>query len=229
MQEQTDIRVFIADDHPTTISQLTQFINAAPGMKVVGTAMDGASVNHYFSNGHNGVDVALIDIGMPKMNGLRATGLIKEACKQKLKVIVVTGLNGEIFPAEAIKNHADGFIAKSRRKAEFIDAIKRVHKGELVILPELEDDPEDTLDNFTDIPHPAPNLNSGAQQVELSPMEIRIIRHTVKEGLTSKEIAGIMKMGTPNIDKIKHNIFIKLEVKNAAQLGARAQELGLLD
>ena len=228
MQEQTDIRVFIADDHPTTISQLTEFINAASGMKVVGVATDGAEVKNYFSNGHNGVDVALIDIGMPKMNGLRATGWLKETSKQKLKVIVVTGLNGEIFPAEAIKNHADGFIAKSRRKAEFIDAIKRVYKGELVILPELEDDPEDALDNFVDIQPPAPDQGSEAMP-ELSPMEIRIIRLTVKDALTSKETAGIMKMGIPSVDKIKHNIFIKLEVKNAAQLGARAQELGLLD
>lgn len=220
MQKQTDIRVFIADDHLVTIQQLSEFINAAPGMTVVGTASDGAEVWQFFANGNNGVDLAIIDIGMPEMNGLRATGLIKKACKQTLKVIVMTGLDGNFFPAEAIRNHADGFIAKSRRKAEFIDAIKRVHNGEVVILPELDDDMPELRE--------APDALPG-NRLEFSPLEIRVLRHTVKDGLISKQIALEMRLGVPYVEKIRLNLMTKLGAKNAAQLGAKAQERGLLD
>ncbi len=224
MQKQTDIRVFIADDHLVTIQQLSEFINAAAGMTVVGTASDGAEVWQFFANGNNGVDLAIIDIGMPEMNGLRATGLIKKACKQTLKVIVMTGLDGNFFPAEAIRNHADGFIAKSRRKAEFIDAIKRVHNGEVVILPELDDDAPE-LREVSDAP---PN-SLPENGIEFSPIEIRVLRHTVKDGLISKQIALEMKLGVPYVEKIRLNLMAKLGAKNAAQLGAKAQERGLLD
>ena len=108
MQEQTDIKVFVADDHEVTVQTLSEIINTTKGMKVVGTADDGNAVWQFFEKGNNGVDVALIDIGMPEMNGLRATALIKSACKDNLKVIIITGLDGVFFPAEAIRNHADG-------------------------------------------------------------------------------------------------------------------------
>jgi DNA-binding NarL/FixJ family response regulator len=223
MQEQTDIRVFIADDHPWTIRQMAEFIHATDGMRVVGTASNGQEVVQHFAHGNHGVDVALIDIGMPKMNGLSVLEWIKKSCPQNLKVILITGLNGVFFPAEAIQNHADGFIAKSRRKAEFIDAIKRVYRGEIVILPELEDGME-SMDTRDDLPEPDPEAHPG-----FSPLEIRIIRMAVKEGMTSKEIAVRTKLGAPYVDKIRLNLMAKLGAKNAAQLGAKALEQGLLD
>jgi DNA-binding NarL/FixJ family response regulator len=222
MQEQTDIRVFIADDHPWTIRQMSEFIHATDGMQVIGTASNGQEVVQYFANGNNGVDVALIDIGMPKMNGLSVLEWIKKSCPQNLKVILITGLNGVIFPAEAIRNQADGFIAKSRRKGEILDAIKRVYKGEIVILPEL--DGMESMNPPDDLPEPAPGAHPG-----FSPLEIRIIRMAVKEGLTSKEIAIQTKFGAPYVDKIRLNLMAKLGAKNAAQLGAKALEQGLLD
>ena len=223
MQEQTDIRVFIADDHPWTIRQMSEFINATDGMQVVGTASQGQEAAQFFAHGDPGVDVALIDIGMPKMNGLSVLEWIKKSCPQNLKVILITGLNGVFFPAEAIRNHADGFIAKSRRKAEFIDAIKRVYKGEIVILPVLEDGME-SMETPDDLPEPAPEAHPG-----FSPLEIRIIRMAVKEGMTSKEIALQTKFGAPYVDKIRLNLMAKLGAKNAAQLGAKALEQGLLN
>lgn len=212
MQEQTEIRVFIADDHEVTIQQLSEFINSASGMKVVGTATDGKAVERYFTQGKNGVDVALIDIGMPEMDGLTAVGRIKSKCKEALKVIVITGLHGRNYPAEAISKHADGFIAKSRSKDEFISAIERVHKGEVVYLPDLED--------------PSQPLELPERPPDLSPSEIRILS-LILEGLTSVQIADAMQMGMPSVEKIRYNILHKLGVKNAAQLGVIAERYGL--
>lgn len=210
--EPTDIRVFIADDHEETIQKLSEFINAAPGMKVVGTAANGAALWEQFSAGSNGVDVALVDIGMPEMDGLTAVGKIKAICQDTIKVIVITGLHGRNYPAEAISKHADGFIAKSRRKDEIIDAILRVHKGEMVYLPDPDDPAQPTV-----MPERPPDL---------SPNEMRILC-LILEGLTSIEIADRVKMGVPSVDKIRRVMLHKFGVKNAAQLGAIAEKYGL--
>jgi len=174
MQEQTDIRVFVADDHEVTVQTLSEIINTTKGMKVVGTAADGNAVWNYFAKGSNGVDVALIDIGMPEMNGLRATGLIKSVCNDHFKVIVITGLDGVFFPAEAIRNHADGFVSKNRHKDEITDAIFRVAKGEIVILPD-PDDPNQLIEMPNRLP-------------ELLPKESQVLCLVV-EGFSAKQIA----------------------------------------
>lgn len=210
--EPTDIRVFIADDHEETIQKLSEFINATNGMKVVGNAANGAALWGYFSAGNNGVDVALVDIGMPEMDGLTAVGKIKSVCKDTVKVIVITGLHGRNYPAEAISKQADGFIAKNRRKDEIIEAIQRVHKGEMVYLP----DPDD----------PAQPAVMPERPPDLSPNELRILC-LVLEGLTSIEIADRVRMGVHSVDKIRYVMLHKFGVKNAAQLGAIAEKYGL--
>lgn len=212
MQEQTDIRVFIADDHPETIGMMSEFINAASGMKVVGTASDGRALLQYFATGNNGVDVALVDIDMPKMiGGLEVVRKIKNVCQEKLKVIVMTGLRGRDYPMDAIRNYADGFVTKYRHKDEFIDAIIKVSKGEMVFLL----DPGDT----------APAVVSESLP-ELTPTELRIVCLMVN-GFRNKEIADEIKLGEKNTEKIRGLVMKKLKVDTPAQLGALAEKHGL--
>jgi len=212
MQEQTDIRVFVADDHEVTVQTLSEIINTTKGMKVVGTAADGNAVWQYFEKGNNGVDVALIDIGMPEMNGLRATALIKSACKDNLKVIIITGLDGVFFPAEAIRNHADGFVSKSRHKDEITDAIFRVAQGEIVILPD-PDDPNQLPETTNRLP-------------ELLPKEKQVLCLVI-DGFSAKQIADKVGISDVYAEKIRNTVMHKLGAKNSAHLGAIAEKYGL--
>ncbi|MBC7777174.1 MAG: response regulator transcription factor [Phycisphaerae bacterium] len=213
MQEQTDVRVFIADDHEETVLRMSEFINAASGMKVVGTAADGSALLRYFARGNNGVDVALVDIDMPEMiDGLAVVGKIKNICQNGLKVIVMTGMRGRDYPTDAIRNYADGFVAKYRHKDEFIDAIIKVHKGEMVYLL----DPNDIAPPV-ELPEPLP---------ELTPTELRIVCLMVK-GRRNKEIADEIKLGEKNTEKIRGLVMKKLGVQTPAQLGALAEKHGL--
>ncbi len=212
MQDQTDIRVFLADDHGETIQKMSEFLNAAAGIEVVGTASNGTALLDYFKAGNNGVDVALVDIGMPDIDGLTVVREIKDICKEGLKIIVITGLRGRDYPSEAINKQADGFIAKGRHKDEIIDAINRVFKGEIVYLP----DPDDPAQP-SELPKRLPTL---------SPIEKRILC-LVLEGLTSMEIAYKVMLGVPHVDKIRLGMMHKLGAKNAAQLGALAEKHGL--
>jgi DNA-binding NarL/FixJ family response regulator len=176
-----------------------------------GTASDGHSLWQYFNTGNHAVNVALVDI-MPQMDGLTAVGKIKHLAKDSVKVIVITGLHGRNYPAEAISRHADGFIAKARHKDEIVGAIRRVHKGKIVYLPDLDD--------------PAQPAKMPERLPELTPFEIRILG-CILEGLTSKEIADNVLLSIPHVDKIRLHLMHKLVVKNAAQPGAVAVQYGL--
>ncbi len=181
-------------------------------MKVVGTASDGRALLQYFATGNNGVDVALVDIDMPKMiGGLEVVRKIKNVCQEKLKVIVMTGLRGRDYPMDAIRNYADGFVTKYRHKDEFIDAIIKVSKGEMVFLL----DPGDT----------APAVVSESLP-ELTPTELRIVCLMVN-GFRNKEIADEIKLGEKNTEKIRGLVMKKLKVDTPAQLGALAEKHGL--
>ncbi|MFN0214110.1 MAG: response regulator [Saprospiraceae bacterium] len=212
MQDQTDIRVFIADDDELVIQNLSEIINTTKQMKVVGTAADGNAVWNYFAKGNNGVDVALIDIGMPEMNGLRATALIKNICNNQLKVIVITGLDGFFFPSEAIRNRADGFVAKSRHRDEIIDAIFRVNKGEIVILPEADDPDEPTEEPF--------------RLPDITPKEKQVLCLAV-EGLSSKLIADKIGISEAYAERIRNTVMHKLGAKNSVHLATIAAKYGL--
>lgn len=206
-----DIRVFIADDHDVVIKGLSEFINAAPGMRVIGTARDGEDLLEKLKQHHSETDVVLVDIGMEKLDGLTATAKIKEAYPH-LKVFVITGLRGRNFAAESIKNNADGFVSKNRSHKEIIDAIRRVHAGEMVMLP----DPHDS----------AQPAETPKKLPELSHTERRILCMIV-DGKTGNEIVEIMKMSLPNVEKYRRNIAAKLDANNTASMVRIAMEYGL--
>lgn len=215
MQEQTEIRVFIVDDHEVTLRYLSDIIHAAPDMKVAGTLMDAHAVEPYFRNGNHGVDIVLMDIGMPEIDGLSLMMRIKNLCKGTLRVIMITGLRGVIFPSEALRRHADGFVAKSRHKDEIIDAIRRVHKGEMVILPDT-----DSEFSTEDIPSQIPDLSN------LSDKTVKVICMVAK-GFIMKEIADKIDISEAYAERLKNIAMHKLGAKNAAHLGAIVEKYGL--
>ena len=85
MQAQTKIAVLVADEQKELVDQLTALINATQDMYVIEAVLNGTDLVSYFKTGKNGVDVALVDIGMPGMDGLTATAKIKEVCGDQLK------------------------------------------------------------------------------------------------------------------------------------------------
>ncbi len=207
----TNIRVFIADDHEMVIKGLSEFINAAPDMRVVGTAGNGDELVKNLEKLHTEVDVALVDIGMEKMDGLAATSKIKEVYKN-IKVLIITGLRGRNYAAESIRNNADGFISKSRSLREISEAIRRIMGGEMVYMP----DPSDPV-----LPPEPPK-----KLPELSPMEQRVLCMIV-DGMSSKEISDTLKMSQPNVERFRRNVMGKLDAKNTADMVRIAVEYGL--
>lgn len=213
MQVPTEIRVFIADEQQNVLDQLSEFINGASDMHVVGTAADGGQLLEHFQSGKNGVDVALVDIGMPVMDGLTAVKKIKKICGDEVKLLVITGLRGRDYPTEAVSRDADGFVAKNRSKEEILGAIRDVHSSTaFVYLPDLSD--------------PAHPQQAPKSLPELIPIEQRILCMLVK-GMISKEIADETGLSVYNVDRIRRIVMHKLEAETPTMLGVIAEKYGL--
>ena len=209
----TDIRVFIADEQIEVLNHLTDLVNAAGDMRVVGVAKDGGALYDYFKSGQNGVDVALVDIGMPVMDGLTAVTKIKAICKDSLKMIVITGLSGRDYASESVGRHADGFITKYRQPFEILEAIREVyHHSTFVYKPDLSDP-----SHPTEAPEAPP---------QLIPIEQRILC-MLTQGAISKEISEATNLTVYNVDRIRRLVMIKLEAQNPTMLGVIAERFGI--
>jgi DNA-binding NarL/FixJ family response regulator len=209
----TKIAVFIADEQKELVEQLTELINSTSDMYVASTAFNGGDLYTYFKNGKNGIQVALVDIGMPVMDGLTATAKIKEICGDDLKVLIMTGLNGRDYATEAVNKFADGFVAKYHSQDEIVNAIRQVlaHKDFF-----YKPDP-------TDITHPVitPKRLPG-----LIPIERRILCLLVK-GAISKDIAVELDQTIYNVDRVRRIIMHKLGADTPVMLGVIAEKHGL--
>jgi two-component system response regulator DesR len=213
MQGTTEIRVFIADDQPATLTALTEFINAANGMRVVATAVDGGQLRKYFEQGGGeNIDVALIDIGMPIEDGLTVLRAIKEKYGDKIKLIAITGMRGRNYPAEAMFKRADGFIAMYRSYPEIVDAIRRAHAGERIYLPD-PNEPQQPQE----APPPPPNL---------SPIEERILYLIGCQSYTNVQTSLEIGLTQPNMERIRKIVMKKFGVSTAIELGKVVERLG---
>jgi DNA-binding NarL/FixJ family response regulator len=128
------IRVLIADDDPLVRTGLAMILDAAPNLTVVGEAADGTevvpAVDAYAP------DVVLMDIRMPKLDGLAATELLR-ARPDPPEVIVLTTFHADEYVLRALRAGATGFLLKDTRPTEILHAISRVAAGEPILSPEV--------------------------------------------------------------------------------------------
>lgn len=205
------IRIFIADDIEMVLDGLLGFITPEPDMEVVGTASNGEELLQLLEKRPGEADLLLVDVNMPKLDGLKAVAKIREK-DQKIKILVMTIFTERNFISNAISVGADGFIAKSRSRKEFVETIRRVHRGEMVILHDTGELPAP--------PSPRPS-------VKMSAIEQRVLE-LFADGETNEEIARIIKLTVPNVQRIRRNIYAKLVARNAADAVRIAIELGML-
>ena len=134
MNESKSIRVLTVDDHPLMMAGIAGEINAQPDMHVVGQASDGEEALIQFRAKHP--DVTLMDIRMPRVNGIDAIAAIR-AEFPRARVVVLTTAAGDIQALRAFRAGAVGYLLKNLLRTELIDTIRRVHAGHRRIPPEI--------------------------------------------------------------------------------------------
>jgi Response regulator containing a CheY-like receiver domain and an HTH DNA-binding domain len=215
MTTNTKIKVFIADEQRELVEQYTRLINGSHDMEVVGQVYDGKALYdyYYFGESNNGVDVMLVDIGLPLMDGIAALGKIRAKNNKAPKALVITGLNGRNYPLEAIKNKANGFWAKINDSNTLLDAIREVHRGGdgFVYRP----DPTDPVQPKVP-PVPPPLLFEVYEEV---------LRKLI-DGKKSKEIADEINYKLANVERIRRSLMHKFGANNPVELGYKAAQYG---
>src|SRR5580700_5411387 len=169
MSEIQTIRVLTVDDHPLMMAGIAGEINAQPDMRVVAQATDGDDAIVKF-RAHM-PDVTLMDIRMPKVNGIDAITAIRSEFP-RARIVVLTTAAGDIQALRAFKAGAVGYLLKNLLRTELIDTIRLVHSGRRRIPPDI-----------------AREMAEHASDDSLSSREIDVLR-SISQGQSNKIIAS---------------------------------------
>ena len=196
------LRVLLADDHRMVAEGLRGLLE--PEFDLVGIVEDGRRLLDEAAA--QKPDVAVVDIGMPRVNGLEAIPLLKKAVPG-IRVVVVTMHREAAYARRAREAGADGFVLKHAAAEELIAAIRAAAEGE----PAL---------------NAAPSKGSNDGETVLTPRQREIVQLVVK-GLTAKEIASVLGLSVRTIEFHKYRAMEALGVTTSAELIRVALEKGI--
>jgi DNA-binding NarL/FixJ family response regulator len=195
-------RVFIADDHPVFRKGLRELIEEEAELTVVGEADDGAAAFERIQT--LAPEVAVLDIGMPKMNGFAVAEAVK-ASNLGVKIIFLTMYKERDAFNRAFDLGVKGYLLKDSAATEIADSIKRVASGELYISPTISSFLINRLAQADSLVTTHPGLHT------LTPAE-NIILRLIADNKTSKEIADKLSVSSRTIDNHRNNICRKLNL-----------------
>jgi DNA-binding NarL/FixJ family response regulator len=184
MNEMTIIRVLTVDDHPLMMAGIAGEINAQPDMRVVAQACDGDEALLQF-RAHR-PDVTLMDLRMPKVNGIDAITAIRNEFP-RARIVVLTTAAGDVQALRALKAGATGYLLKTLLRTELIETIRLTHAGQRRIPPEVA---RQMAEHAADDLLTARELEvlrgiSKGQSNKVIAFELTIVEHTVKNHIKS--------------------------------------------
>lgn len=132
----TKIRVIVAEDHAIVRDGITYLLNSEVDIVVVGTASNGREALELVNMLYPQVDVVLMDLQMPELDGVSAIRKLREKYKE-LKIIILTTFDTDEYIFEGIRSGANGYLLKDVPKEELSRAIRIVNRGQALVQPEL--------------------------------------------------------------------------------------------
>ena len=213
-----DIRVLLADDHTILRDGLRSLLAEEAGIRVVAEAEDGYEAVRLALL--HAPDVVVLDIGMPRLNGLEATRQITRA-NPHIKVLVLTMHENEEYIRQVLAAGALGYILKDAAARELIGAIRTVHKGEAVLSPAI------TRLVIADYLRWG-EIQAGEPENALSPREREVLQ-LIAEGYTSREIAEILSISTKTVQSHRSNLMRKLDLHDRGELIKYAIQKKIID
>ena len=210
------IKILIADDHAVVREGTRQILEREPDLKVVAEAGDGEEAVRLASSSKP--DVAIIDIAMPKVDGIEATRQIK-ALYPTIAVLILTAYDDDQFVFSFLEAGAAGYLLKSVRSRELIDAVRAVYAGESVLHPAIA---RKVLNRF--VPAPGKPRRQEPSDV-LSKRETEVLR-LASRGLSNQDIANELCLSLRTVQAHLGHIFNKLQVSSRTEAVVRALKEG---
>ncbi|MEV7326741.1 response regulator transcription factor [Micromonospora sp. NPDC093244] len=216
---ETAVRVLLADDQPAVRAGLTLILAAAPGVEVVGEAADGDEAVVLCRELRP--DVAVLDIRMPRRDGISATRAI--VAEGLADVLVLTTFDLDEYVFGALRAGAAGFLLKHTDAAGLVEAVRTVARGDGFIAPAV------TRRLIAAFASTAPGASTATHAAlgTLTPRE-RDVLACLGLGLSNQQIAERLTMAESTTKTHVSRILAKLDLRSRVQAAILAQEVGLL-
>lgn len=211
-------KVVIVEDHAIIRDGLRSLLNKFNNLEVIDEADDGISAIRCIKN--KKPDLVILDINMPKMNGLAVIHEIKTVLPQ-IKIIILTMYKEDSYIIETFKSGVEGYCLKSSPFDELKMAIDVVLSGKRFISPEISDK---VMEGFIESQK---KIKKKSSWDSLTQREKEVLK-LVGEGYKNKEIADYLCISVKTVEKHRANIMKKLDMHTASSLAAYAVEKGLV-
>ena len=214
MQRTQRIRILIVDDHAIVREGLRALIETEPQMELLAEAADGVEAVQKARELRP--DVILLDLMMPRMNGIAAINEIKQE-NPKARILVLTSFAEDELVFPAIKAGALGYLLKDSAPQELLKAIRNVYRGEASLHPTV------ARKLIGELHHP-PSLPPTPEP--LTEREVQVL-NLVAQGLSNQEIAQVLNVSERTVRTHVSNILSKLHLANRTQAALFALREGL--
>jgi DNA-binding NarL/FixJ family response regulator len=213
------IRVVLVDDQALVRTGLAMIVNAQRDMRVVGEAADGSQALDVLAV--TPCDVVLMDVRMPKMDGVAATQRILRR-RPTPRVVVLTTFDLDEHAFAALRAGASGFLLKDAPAEEVLAAIRTVHAGDAVIAPST------TRRLLEHVAADLPTTLAEDDAITALTQRERDIMVEIARGATNSEIAARLYLAEPTVKTHVGRILSKLGLRDRVQIVIRAYESGLV-
>lgn len=211
------VRILLADDHAVLREGLRMVLEREPDFQVVAEASDGQEAVE--KTRMLRPDLVLIDIAMPRMNGVEATRRIKRHCPET-KVLVLTQYDDRAYVLPILQAGADGYILKQSDSQDLVEGIRAVLRGEASLSPPV-------ARQLMDLVTSEPQAGSEAPEVALTDRE-REVLILIAEGYSTRQIAELLGISPKTVDVHRTNLMRKLNLHNRVEVTRYAIRHGFI-
>jgi len=216
------IRVLIVDDEAMVRVGLRLILEAEPDIEVVAEAADG--IEAITAAEQFRPDVVLIDVQMPRLDGLSATQQIL-AADSAVKVVVLTTFNEDRYVQRALRLGASGFLLKVAPPERLAEAVRVAARGDALLDPLVT---RGVIEAFATIPEPSSNKLGRPPELDLlTAREVEVL-HMLARGLSNAEIAAALVVGEATVKTHVTRVLMKLQLRDRVQAVVFAYEHGLV-
>jgi DNA-binding NarL/FixJ family response regulator len=217
----TVIRVVLADDQELLRAGFRMILESHPDITVVGEASDGAEAIELVRA--TACDVVLMDVRMPRIDGIAATRAITTELRDPPKVLILTTFDLDEYVYEGLRAGASGFLLKDAPPPELVHAIRVVAAGDSIVAPAVT---KRLIDHYL-VTAATPNPDLTSQLDALTPRERDVLLEVAK-GLSNAEIGESLFLSEATVKTHIGHILTKLRLRDRVQVVVLAYELGLV-